>query len=145
MIRPPGPVPAHLAEVDLRRRGDLPGQRAGLDAAARRLRAGSAAGACWPLPAGVALAPRPAPPCAGVAVGGRGLRCAGGGWPSPRPSDSATFLGSSPFLARTSTRWPSATSSPAAWSMMDDRAVVVRLHRHRGLVGLDIGQRRPLP
>ena len=33
---------------------------------------------------------------------------------APRPSFSAICLGSSPFLASTSTRWPRATSSPAA-------------------------------
>ena len=39
---------------------------------------------------------------------GRGL--------SLRPATPAISLGSSPFLARTRTRWPSATSSPTLWS-----------------------------
>ena len=56
------------------------------------------------------------------------------------PRLAATCFGSSPFLARTITRWPSATSSPACVVDVHDDAVVVRLHLHRGLVGLDVGQ-----
>ena len=135
---------AHLAQVDLRRRGHLPRQRAGLDPAAapaavssRGLLAVARRVACltvgrcrW----------RVAAAAAGVAAA---LPLAAGCGLAAQTQRLGDLLGVFALLGQH--HHPLAQRDFVAGGVVDvdDRAVVVRLHRHRGLVGLDVGQESP--
>ncbi len=149
-----GPAAPDLPEVDLRRRGDLPGQRARLDPAADRRGLGH--GHRW-------LGLRAGPPgrcCPGaMRLGPRRARSSLPSWsrvlsPRPPPSGSpsarplpAVLLGD---LLRVLAllrqhQHPLAQRDLVAVGVVEERddPVVVRLHRHRRLVGLDLGQGVP--
>ena len=138
-IRPPGPEPRTWPSSTC---DDAATLRASGLAFRRRPPPGcgsSAVGACWPLPVewlarGGRRGSSPAAAC-GLAAGRR-LRLA----QAQRFDD---LLGVFTLLGQN--HHPLAQRDFIAGGMVDvdDRAVIVRLHRHRGLVGLDVGQRIP--
>ena len=95
-----GARPAHLAELDLRRRRHLARQRTGLEPARRRVLPRRRR--LLAVARGMARRGAPRRPAVALAAALHSPR------PQPRscpsPSDSTTFLGSSPFLASTITR-----------------------------------------
>ncbi len=112
MIRPPGPEPVTWARLTCDASASF--RASGLDLS--RLvpvpcPASPVSTACWPLPfSGTCW---PLPPVDDSDADGFEATAAF----SPPPRLAATCFGSSPFFASTKTRWPSATSSPAAWSI----------------------------
>ncbi len=134
--RAPDPI-----QVNLRQLGHLAGQRACLEPASMQpLRAEAKrqflAGHC-------PTSSHPQEPGCGkrrldVGLGRLSTEQPPARWPDPFRPQLAS--GSSPFLARIMTRLTE--SNLVAGRMVDvhDDAVVVRLHLHGGLVGLDVGQ-----
>ena len=144
-IRPPGPDPRTWPSSTCDDCGQLPRQRTGLEPPpSRRL-------ALAPLPDSAAWLAVAASPAARLRPPPRPARgCGRGPWrrpprPSPgrQPSRLDDLLGVLALLGQD--HHPLAQRDLVAGGMVDvhDRAVVVRLHRHRGLVGLDVGQRVP--
>ena len=135
MIRPPGSEPRTWPRSTCDDAATLRGQRAGLDR--RRPPAGRCRSASAAPPLAVAGRRRRCgrPAAAASTRLGRGRRRGLRPRPPPRPEPAATFFGSSPFFARTITRWPSATSSPAAWSMC---TIVPSSYDFIGIVALSV-------